>query len=518
MKNTSPSSSPPAQSLRQIVVFRLAATIALTIGITAIGIGFFTYTSESSGWERLLLASGQALAHQVEDILVAAPQAPNLIKIQETLRESEISETGRAYVVARDGALIAHPNMALVAAKTNLLNRPELTRALVNDSNTSIYRRRYDGLDGRWVIGTATPIEGTQWFIFAEVEWWEALRWTNLALGMLIPVVVLQGFLAVYGFNRLSSDLIFTPLENLQKGAEMIQKGDYQVTVPVAPNRNDEITTVTSVFNDMTHTVRTRQEELLSQAEALRQANLQAQESSRLKSEFLSTMSHELRTPLNAIIGYTGILLEGLGGEIDDEAEEMVENTHVNGQRLLTLINDILDISKIEAGRMELRLSPLAISDLIDGCQRQTKVLADEKGIGFITEIVPGTPEVVLADGVRLTQILVNLLSNAVKFTEKGSVTLRVNQDRGNIIFAVTDTGIGIPAHALDYIFDEFRQVDGSYQRSYGGTGLGLAIVRKLCMTMGGKVTVSSQVGQGSTFSVSLPLKVMDVATASERV
>lgn len=237
------------------------------------------------------------------------------------------------------------------------------------------------------------------------------------------------------------------------------------------------------------------------------QANALAKEAVRLKSEFMSTMSHELRTPLNAITGFCGIMLEGMGGEIDQDARYMVERVHSNSERLLTLINQVLDLAKIEADRIELVETPFNPTELATKWQSQLQVLATQKSLNFTVNVAPNMPTTIYGDTERLTQIAMNLLSNAFKFTEAGSVDLRITREGENWKIEVQDTGIGIPPHAQNYIFDEFRQLDGSSTRVYGGTGLGLAITRKLAMVMSGNVRVSSALNEGSTFIVTLPLK-----------
>ncbi|HVU12453.1 MAG TPA: ATP-binding protein [Phototrophicaceae bacterium] len=239
----------------------------------------------------------------------------------------------------------------------------------------------------------------------------------------------------------------------------------------------------------------------------LLRANAVAKEAARLKSEFMATMSHELRTPLNAMLGFSGILLEGMGGEFDDEARHMIVRIQQNSERLLKLINDVLDIAKIEAGRMDLVSVPMSPRKLVDGWKSQMGVLAERKHLQFITQIDDDLPEQLFGDPERLSQIAINLLSNAFKFTESGSVTLALHRDDNAWQMQVIDSGIGIPPHAINYIFDEFRQLDGSSTRAYGGTGLGLAIVRNLCRMMEGTVQVSSKLNEGSTFTVTLPLR-----------
>jgi PAS domain S-box-containing protein len=238
----------------------------------------------------------------------------------------------------------------------------------------------------------------------------------------------------------------------------------------------------------------------------LQVANAKALEASRLKSEFLATMSHELRTPLNAVIGFSGIMMEGMAGEIDEAALGMIQGIYDSSHNLLRLINDVLDLSKIEAGRMELVVVPLSITELAEQWQAQMQVIAEQKKLPFDIRVDSDVPARLYGDKDRIRQIVVNLLSNAFKFTEQGQVKLEVEWENESLVMRVRDTGIGIPPHALTYIFDEFRQVDSSSQRQFGGTGLGLAIVRRLCLMMGGNIQVSSKLGEGTVFTVNLPL------------
>jgi len=223
-------------------------------------------------------------------------------------------------------------------------------------------------------------------------------------------------------------------------------------------------------------------------------------------------MSHELRTPLNSVIGYADLMLTGLTGDLNPKQEDYVRRIMSNGERLLTLINDILDISKIEAGRLDLYVKPFSPAELLGGVATRMQSLADKKGLHLEMHLDPDLPPQLLGDQRRLDQILTNLVSNAIRFTDSGRVQIRFDRsDDGQWAMSVTDTGQGIPPHALEYIFDEFRQVDGSYRREHGGTGLGLAIVRKLAMLMQGTVHVESEIGKGSTFRVQLPLVTPDL-------
>jgi len=247
-------------------------------------------------------------------------------------------------------------------------------------------------------------------------------------------------------------------------------------------------------------------------AEAERAA-LAALEANRLKSEFLATMSHELRTPLNAILMFSNLLLMGASGPLSSDVTNQMTRINANGKRLLTLINDVLDLAKIEARRVEVVLRPMALRSLVEELQATMGVLAIEKGLEFSAYVSPRVPERVVVDNEFLKRMVVNLLSNAFKFTDKGGVTLAVNvEGSGRLIIQVADTGIGITSHALEFIFDEFRQVDGTTQRSYGGTGLGLALVKQYAILMNGHVAVKSKVGVGSEFTIDLPLILPDGA------
>jgi len=228
-------------------------------------------------------------------------------------------------------------------------------------------------------------------------------------------------------------------------------------------------------------------------------------EMDRLKSEFLANMSHELRTPLNSIIGYTEIMLMGIS-EMDPDTLEDVEAIHNNGQHLLALVNDMLDMARIEAGRLVLKLEQVHIASLVDKLSDSAARLLADKPIEWVVEIADDLPPI-QADPMRLGQILNNLISNAEKFIEQGSITLRAFSDDGWLCIQVQDTGIGIAEVDADKIFDRFQQVDGSSTRRAGGTGLGLAITRHLVQLHGGTIEVESEPGQGSTFTVRLPVR-----------
>ena len=244
--------------------------------------------------------------------------------------------------------------------------------------------------------------------------------------------------------------------------------------------------------------------------EAERQAVERMREVDRLKTQFLANMSHELRTPLNSIIGFSRVILRGIDGPITELQQTDLTSIYNSGQHLLSLINNILDLSKIEAGKMELSIEPLDLRDIAKSVMSTAIALVKDKPVRLEQDVPDELPSV-MADQTRVRQIMLNLVSNAAKFTEKGSITLRVKAYPKEVHIAVTDTGIGVATDKLQHIFEEFTQADASTTRRYGGTGLGLAITKKFVEMHKGRIWVESQVGVGSTFTFTLPREqVMD--------
>ncbi len=334
---------------------------------------------------------------------------------------------------------------------------------------------------------------------------------SGLSVVLISSSVTLILLLAVmYGLT----ERFLRPILKLARMAQQVAGGDLTQKLPVTSK--DEIGTLISAFNTMIDGLREREQAEQQREEAEREREI-AQSANRAKSIFLANMSHELRTPLNAIIGYSEMLYEESEEQGQEEFASDLQKIQTAGRHLLSLINDILDISKIEADRMELRPEvfdvPRLLSELID-----TVTPLARQNHNTIQIDLPDELGTICADQMRLRQVLLNLLSNACKFTESGTVTLSVatagHEETGEsdshsvMTFAIHDTGIGMTPDQMQKLFTPFTQADESTTRKYGGTGLGLAITRRLCQIMGGDVTVESTYGQGSTFTVTLPTNV----------
>ena len=250
--------------------------------------------------------------------------------------------------------------------------------------------------------------------------------------------------------------------------------------------------------------------EALRLTEELKQRAEELKELDRLKSAFLANMSHELRTPLNSILGFTDVMLEELDGPLTEYMDNDLHLIQKNGQHLLHLINDVLDMAKIESGRMNLHREKFTVHSVLDEVNSITSTLASEKNVSLFIEETSDQEVEIFADNTRLRQVIINLVNNAIKFTENGKISMNVEKkDGATVLITVHDTGLGIPPHMLESIFEEFSQVDTSTTRKVGGTGLGLPISRRLVEMHGGRLWAESTgiPGEGSTFFVELPIE-----------
>lgn len=321
--------------------------------------------------------------------------------------------------------------------------------------------------------------------------------------GTLIPLQDSTG----HELASLAADIVAYPEayshninENMRKNGELVWVAWTNKPIP-APDGS--VAEILSIGIDITRLVHTEQE-LRRTLDELERAKERAESADHLKSAFLATMSHELRTPLNSIIGFTGILLQGLSGPVNEEQVKQLGMVKSSANHLLSLISDVLDISKIEAGQLKVEHEPFDLRESILKVVRSVRPLAEKKGLDLSCDVAEEVGSI-SGDARRVEQVLLNLLSNALKFTEQGEVRVSCVREGGNFLTSVTDTGIGITIEEQEHLFKPFHQVDTGLSRKYEGTGLGLSISRKLVELMGGEIRVESSPGRGSAFGFTLP-------------
>jgi signal transduction histidine kinase len=316
----------------------------------------------------------------------------------------------------------------------------------------------------------------------------------------LMLVALLLGFVISWSF--------ILPVQKAHGFLSEVAKGNFAATINV-PNR-DEFGALAAHMNHMGQELHRLYESQHQASQELQRLNEQLQQASKAKSNFLANMSHELRTPMNAILGFVEMMLDEIYGDVPVHLREPLTDVQTNGKHLLRLINDVLDLSKIEAGRMELVLTEYSVQDVVEIVRTSLQSLALEKGLEFIAASEDDIP-LALGDGKRITQCLMNLVGNALKFSKHGRVAVWVEQQGENLLYRVSDTGIGIPKEELENIFGEFQQVDTAITREFSGTGLGLNITKKFVEMHGGRIWVESELGKGSTFFFAIPLRMNHV-------
>jgi signal transduction histidine kinase len=493
----------------------LVAFLVVTLLFVAMALVSFQTLVNTTRQGRLLDEAHErvAWAHQIEQALarqmhftVLALLSQDEVAIEKILRENnrfnnllakiESAETAELHPLIEQIRTSQDEAMSVVADMANAIRDGKLggvTRAL---------RDRQERLDeeisqrvGRLVATEQDRMARLRDSVDAANH--KALVLTAVFAVGAVALALLCGFVISWSF--------IIPVREAQGFLGEVAAGKFEGRIAV-PNR-DEFGALATQMNHMTQELHRLDVEQRNAAAELGRLNDQLARASQAKSEFLANMSHELRTPMNAILGFSEMMLDDLFGKVPAELKEPLTDIQVNGRHLLRLINDVLDLSKIEAGRMELALGEYSPREVVDTARTSLGSLAAEKGLEFVTHVPDDLP-IAYGDSGRLSQCLINLAGNALKFTKQGRVELAVELHDDVLIYRVSDTGIGIPESELDNVFAEFRQVDSTITREFGGTGLGLSITKKFVEMHGGRIWVESEVGKGSTFFISVPLHV----------
>ena len=444
----------------------------------------------------------------------------SLSDLAEAVGTVRIGRTGFAFLVDEKGQLLAHPNPNLIAGKllVNLSGYPPVKSLLAGNSSSFYFT---DDRGVKWISYLQKLNFG--WGVVILQSEAEALEKEQLFWQLAI-IVAAVAVLGVGGLTWILTSRLIRPIGDLTVAAAVLSSGEWNQRVKT--DRTDELGTLATAFNRMAVELQKLFASLEIKNQEAQKARTEAEEASKAKSLFLANMSHELRTPLNAIIGYSEMLEEEAFDLNCEDILPDLQRISNAGKHLLSLINDILDLAKIEAGRMELYLEPGKVSDIIHDVAATVQPLV-KKNNNVLTVNCPQDIGTVYTDVTKIYQCLLNLLSNASKFTEGGTITLEVSRfikkqeeelDISEweewISFKVSDTGIGMKPEQIERVFQPFTQADESTTRRYGGTGLGLGIAKRFCQMMGGDITVESEIGKGSIFTVELPARVANKAAS----
>jgi signal transduction histidine kinase/DNA-binding NarL/FixJ family response regulator len=488
----------------------------------------------SSSYQSATMALSQPIYKSDGTLLGVQKSSFRLDKIHRFLSELKVGKTGQTFIVDRSGNLIASSTIGQPYILD--LKNEELQQIPAVKSESSVIRATAQAIVDRFgnfntiaqnqqldfmlanqrqfvQVSAIRDGRGIDWFSVVVVP--ESDFMAQINANTRTTILLCLGALAVTTILGLfTSRWITQPILQLQKASQAISSGQLDQTLQV--QGISELESLADSFNQMASQLKTSFIELESRVEErtaeLKEAKLVADGANQAKSEFLANMSHELRTPLNGILGYAQIL--NRSSALPAKERHGVEIIHQCGYHLLTLINDVLDLSKIEAGKLELTPQAIHFPSFLQGVAEICRIRADQKNIDFVYEPDPQLPEGIFADEKRLRQVLLNLVGNAIKFTDKGSVTLKVavvenhpNPSTRSFKFQVEDTGVGIAPDDLDKIFQAFEQV-GDRQRQAEGTGLGLAISQRIVQLMNGQIQVKSQPGVGSEFFFEVELAI----------
>jgi signal transduction histidine kinase len=421
----------------------------------------------------------------------------NLKLIWDVVSHMRIGKAGKAYVIDSRGQLIADPDIGLVLKKTNLGQLAQVRTALEPQAAETDVVQAPDAT-GVEVIAAFAPVKPTGWRVIVEQPVAEVYATLDAAIVRSLILFAAGLLLSAVGAWLLARNMV-RPIRILQQGAQRIGAGQLDVRIDV--RTRDELQELADQFNRMSAQLA---ESYASLERKVEERTRELEVANKHKSEFLAHMSHELRTPLNAIIGFSEVLNHKMFGPLTEDQQQFVKDIHESGTHLLNLINDILDLSKVEAGHMELHVGEFDLSAAIGNAITLVKERAIRQGSRVACECDPAL-DTIHADERKFKQIMLNLLSNAVKFTPAGgSIDVYATAVAGGVQVAVKDTGVGIAPQDQGSVFDEFRQV-GDSMRQAEGTGLGLALVKKFVELHHGRIWLESEPQKGSTFTFYLP-------------
>jgi two-component system, NtrC family, sensor kinase len=438
----------------------------------------------------------------------------DLASVHDVIESTRVGSSGYAYAIDSRGRLVAHPDLNLVLKRTSFASLPQVHAALASTAPESRSVTTGRDHEGERVLSAYRTIDRLDWRVFVEEPQSEAFAPLYSAIKRTALFLVLFLALAI-GTSFVVARRLVRPIESIQAAAAKIGSGalDERIEIP----SNDELGALAEEFNRMAAQlqesyaglelkVEERTQELAIALRELDEKSRELEAASRHKSEFLANMSHELRTPLNAIIGFSQVLREGMFGDVNAKQAEYLDDILSSAHHLLSLINDVLDLSKVEAGQLELDVAPFSLREALE---RGVVMVRERATQDCVRVTITRSPDidVVAGDERRIRQVVFNLLSNAVKFTPAGgAVDVRATQVNGEVRVSVSDTGPGIAEQDRERVFEEFQQTDAGVEQREG-TGLGLALSKRLVELHGGRIWVDSELGQGSTFVFTLPAR-----------